>query len=32
VPESVPLGSSVCVPLRSGDSVAWSIVDGGSAR
>ena len=32
VPESVPLGGSVCVPLRSGGSVAWSIVDGGDTR
>ncbi|MGA0587790.1 dihydroorotase [Dyella sp. KRB-257] len=27
VPATVPLGDSVCVPLRAGGSVAWSVVD-----
>ncbi|OZB61983.1 MAG: dihydroorotase [Lysobacterales bacterium 14-68-21] len=27
VPDTVPLGSSVCVPMRAGGQVAWSIVD-----
>ncbi|AND70650.1 dihydroorotase [Dyella thiooxydans] len=27
VPDTVPLGSSVCVPMRAGSQVPWSIVD-----
>lgn len=27
VPDTVPLGSSVCVPMRAGGQVAWSIVE-----
>lgn len=27
VPETLPLGDGVCVPMRSGGSVAWSIAD-----
>ncbi len=27
VPDTVPLGDTVCVPLRAGGSVAWSVVD-----
>jgi dihydroorotase len=27
VPDTVPLGDTVCVPMRAGGSVAWSVVD-----
>lgn len=31
VPETVPLGGSVCVPMRAGGSIAWSIAEATTA-